>query len=54
MLLHGEGVEVNKSDLGLLVALDNLYVIVTQYDLKTPTIWTKSTCFFAYYRDTTF
>jgi hypothetical protein len=32
MLLHGEGAEVNKSDLGLLVALDNLYAIIAQYD----------------------
>jgi hypothetical protein len=32
MLLHGEGAEVNKSDLGLLAALDDLYVIITQYD----------------------
>jgi hypothetical protein len=28
MLLHGEGVEVNKSDPGLLVALDDLYAII--------------------------
>jgi hypothetical protein len=32
MLLHGEGAEVKKSDLGLLAALDNLYVIIAQYD----------------------
>jgi hypothetical protein len=32
MLLHGEGVEVNKSDPRLLVALDDLYTIITQYD----------------------
>jgi len=32
MLLHGEGVEVNKSDPGLLVALDDLYAIIAQYD----------------------
>jgi len=32
MLFHGEGAEVNKSDPGLLVALDNLYVIIAQYD----------------------
>jgi hypothetical protein len=32
MLLHGEGVEINKSDLGLLVALDDLYAIIAQYD----------------------
>jgi hypothetical protein len=28
MLLHGEGAEVNKSDLGLLAALDDLYTII--------------------------
>jgi hypothetical protein len=28
MLLHGEGAEVNKSDLGLLAALDDLYAII--------------------------
>ncbi len=28
MLLHGEGAEVNKSDPGLLVALDDLYAII--------------------------
>jgi hypothetical protein len=32
MLLHGEGVEVNKSDPGLLAALDDLYAIIAQYD----------------------
>ncbi len=32
MLLHGEGAEVNKSDLGLLAALDDLYAIIAQYD----------------------
>jgi transposase-like protein len=32
MLLHGEGAEVNKSDLGLLAPLDDLYAIITQYD----------------------
>jgi len=34
MLLHGEGVKVNKSDLGLLAALDDLYAIIAQYDLE--------------------
>jgi hypothetical protein len=32
MLLHGEGAEVNKSDLGLLAALNNLHAIIAQYD----------------------
>jgi hypothetical protein len=32
MLLHREGAEVNKFDLGLLVVLDDLYAIIAQYD----------------------
>jgi len=32
MLLHGERAEVNKSNLGLLATLDNLYAIIAQYD----------------------
>jgi len=28
MLLHGEGAEVNKSDLGLMAALDDLHAII--------------------------
>ncbi len=32
MLLHGEGVEVNESDLGLLATLDDLYAIIAQHD----------------------
>ncbi len=32
MLLHGEGAEVNKSDLRLLAALDDFYAIIAQYD----------------------
>jgi len=32
MLLHGEGAKVNKSDLGLLAVVDDLYVIIAQYD----------------------
>jgi hypothetical protein len=34
MLLHEEGAEVNKSDPGLLAALDDLYAIIAQYDLE--------------------
>jgi hypothetical protein len=34
MLLHEEGAEVNKFNLGLLAALDNLYAIIAQYDPK--------------------
>ncbi len=32
MLLHGEGAEVNKSDLVLMATLDDLYAIIAQYD----------------------
>jgi hypothetical protein len=32
MLLHREGAKVNKSDPGLLAALDDLYAIIAQYD----------------------
>jgi hypothetical protein len=32
MLLHREGAEVNKSDLGLLATLNDLYTIIAQYD----------------------
>ncbi len=32
MLLYEEGAEVNRSDLGLLAALDDLYAIIAQYD----------------------
>jgi hypothetical protein len=34
MLLHEEGVEVNKFDPGLLAALDDMYAIIGQYDPK--------------------
>jgi hypothetical protein len=34
MLLHGEGAKVNKNDLELLVALEELYEIIVQYDPK--------------------
>jgi hypothetical protein len=34
MLLHEEGVEVNKNDLEVLVALEELYEIIAQYDPK--------------------
>jgi hypothetical protein len=32
MLLHGEGVEVDKNDPELLSALEELYSIIAQYD----------------------
>jgi hypothetical protein len=32
MLIHGEGAEVNKNDLELLAALEELYGIIAQYD----------------------
>jgi hypothetical protein len=34
MLLHGEGAKVNKNDLKLLVALEEFYGIIAQYDPK--------------------
>jgi hypothetical protein len=32
MLLHGKGAKVNNNDLELLVALEELYEIIAQYD----------------------
>jgi hypothetical protein len=34
MLLHGEGVEVNKNDSKLLAALKEFNMIIVQYDLE--------------------
>ncbi len=34
MLLHGKGAKVNKNNLELLVALEELYEIIAQYDLE--------------------
>jgi hypothetical protein len=34
MLLHIEGAEVNKNDLELLVALEEFYMIIAEYDSK--------------------
>ncbi|OAE34326.1 hypothetical protein AXG93_1054s1100 [Marchantia polymorpha subsp. ruderalis] len=41
MLLHEEGVEVNKTDPQLLAALDELYVTIVHYEPETFTIWTR-------------
>jgi hypothetical protein len=49
MLFHEEGAEVNKSDLGLLVALDDLYAIIAQYDLENVYNMDETGVFFAYY-----
>ncbi len=46
MLLHGEGVKVNKSDLGLLATLDNLYAIIAQYDPENVYNMDKTDLFF--------
>jgi hypothetical protein len=54
MLLHEEGTEVNKSDLGLLAALDDLYAIIAQYDPKNVYNMDETGLFFAYYRNTVF
>jgi len=45
-LLHGEGAEVNKSDIRLLVALDDLYTIIAQYDPKNVYNMDESNLFF--------
>jgi hypothetical protein len=34
MFLHGKGGKVNKNDLELLAALEELYEIIAQYDPK--------------------
>jgi hypothetical protein len=54
MLLHREGVEVNKSDLGLLAALNDLYAIIAQYDPENIYNMDETGFFFAYDRDTVF
>jgi len=46
MLLHGKGNEVNKSDLGLLAALDDLYAIIVQYDLENVYNMDETSLFF--------
>ncbi len=46
MLLHGEGVKVNKSDLGLLATVDNLYEIIAQYDPENVYNMDKTGLFF--------
>jgi hypothetical protein len=35
MLFHRKGVEVNKNDPELLATLEELYMIITQYDLES-------------------
>jgi hypothetical protein len=46
MLLHREGVEVNKNDLELLAALEELYEIIMQYDLENVYNMDKTGLFF--------
>lgn len=41
MILPEEGAEVNKFDLVLLIVLDQLYVIIAQYDRRNVFIWTR-------------
>jgi hypothetical protein len=45
-MFHGEGVEVNKFDPGLLVALDNLCAIIAQYDFENIYNMDKTNLFF--------
>jgi hypothetical protein len=54
MLLHEnwKGVEVNKNDLELLAALEELYGIITKYNSKKSTIWIRMACFFGCLWDT--
>jgi hypothetical protein len=46
ILLHKEGAEVNKSDPGLLVILDDLYTIIAQYDPENVYNMDKTDLFF--------
>jgi hypothetical protein len=46
MLHHGEAIEVNKSDPGLLAALDDLYAIIAQYDPENVYNMDKTNLFF--------
>jgi hypothetical protein len=52
MLLHGEGVEVNKNDLELLAVLKKLYEIIVEYDLKNVYNMDETGLFFYCFRDT--
>ena len=54
ILLHGEGGEVNKSDLGLQAALDDLYAIIAQYDPENIYNMDETGLFFCLNRDTAF
>jgi hypothetical protein len=46
MLLHGEGVEINKNDVELLVVLKELYEIIVEYDLENVYNMDKTDLFF--------
>ncbi len=46
MLLHGKGAEVDKNDLELLSALEELYSIIAQYDLENIYNMDKTGLFF--------
>jgi hypothetical protein len=46
MVLHGEGAEVNKNDTELLVALEELYGIIAQYDLENVYNMDETSLFF--------
>ena len=52
MLLHGEGAEVNISHLGCRQLQTTSTRLLPNMILKTSTIWTRPTCFFAYFQDT--
>jgi hypothetical protein len=46
MLLRREGAEINKNDPELLAALEELYEIITQYDLENVYNMDKTGLFF--------
>ncbi len=46
MLLHGEGTEINKNNMELLAALEELYKIIVQYDLENVYNMDKTSLFF--------
>ncbi len=53
MFLHGEGVEINKNDPELLVALKELYRIIAQYDPENVYNMDEIGFFFGCFRDIT-
>jgi hypothetical protein len=46
MFFHGEGIEVNKNNMELLAALEELYKIIMQHDLENVHNMDKTGLFF--------